>query len=98
MIDILEKILDQRRQRNWSEYRLCEKADLPQSTVSSWYRNDILPSITSLDKICKGFGMTLSQFFADEGSMMELTDDLKEVVLAFEAAYPWQKPDRPEAA
>ena len=33
-----------------------------------------------------------------EKGMAYLTDDLKEVVLAFEAAYPWQKPDRPEAA
>ncbi len=91
MTDILQKILDQRKQRNWSEYRLCEKAELPQSTVSSWYRKNNQPSIASLEKICKGFGMTLSQFFADEGSMVELSDDLKEWCDLYLAMTPEEK-------
>lgn len=33
-----------------------------------------------------------------EEAMGYLTPDLKEVILAFEAVYPWQKPDRPEEA
>ena len=78
MIDVLKKIEDLRVKHNWSEYRLSQEADLPQSTVSSWYRKKILPSIGSLDKVCNSFGMTLSQFFADEDSMLELTDDMKD--------------------
>ena len=78
MIDVLKKIEDQRLIRNWSEYRLCSEADLPQSTVSSWYRKNILPTLGSLEKVCKSFGMTLSQFLADEESMIELSDDLKD--------------------
>ena len=35
-----------------------------------------MPSIATLGAICEGFGITLSQFFA-EGEMVELTPDLK---------------------
>ena len=35
-----------------------------------------MPSLDSLEKICSSFGITLSQFFADN-DMVELTPDLK---------------------
>ena len=37
-----------------------------------------MPSLVTLDYICKGFGITLAQFFA-EGYMVELTPELKEL-------------------
>ena len=37
-----------------------------------------MPSLVTLDYICKGFGITLAQFFA-EGDMVELTPELKEL-------------------
>ena len=62
-MDILEKITKLRLENNWSEYELAERADLPQSTISSWYRKKLIPSIPSLERICDAFGITLSQFF-----------------------------------
>ena len=52
--------------KGWTEYQLAEKSGLTQSTISSWYRKNMIPSIPSLEKICTAFGITLSQFFADE--------------------------------
>lgn len=63
--DILKKILEERTKRNWSEYMLAKNSDLTQSTISSWYRRDIQPSVASIEKICRGFGITLPQFFTD---------------------------------
>ena len=77
---ILEKITELRNIRNWTEYRLSEAADIPQSTISSWYKKDMLPSITSLEKICNAFGITLSQFFMEEGSPVELTKKQQELL------------------
>ncbi len=37
-----------------------------------------MPSFQTLEAICKGFGITLSQFFA-EGDMVELSPQLKEL-------------------
>ena len=65
-MNVLDRILQLRQERGWSEYRLCQEANIPQSTVSSWYSKKSVPSIESLDKICRAFGITLSQFFAME--------------------------------
>ena len=37
-----------------------------------------VPSIATLETICSGFGITMSQFFA-EGDMIEITPELKEL-------------------
>lgn len=67
-MDVLEKIRQYRIERNWTEYQLAEKSELPQSTISSWYRKKQTPTIQSMEKICKAFGITLAQFFTDEDS------------------------------
>ncbi len=82
MIDVLEKITFYREQKNWTEYQLAEKSGLTQSTISSWYRKKIIPSIQSLEKVCDAFGITLSQFFATENEGFSLTSRQKEMVRA----------------
>lgn len=67
-MDVLEKIRKYRIERNWTEYQLAEKSELPQSTISSWYRKNQIPTIPSMEKICKAFGITLAQFFIDENT------------------------------
>jgi len=79
-MNILTKITQLRMDRNWTEYRLSEESFVPQSTISSWYRKDMLPSISSLEKICKAFGITMSQFFASENELIELTNEQKEML------------------
>lgn len=60
---VLDRILQLRLERNWSEYRLSEESGIAQTTISSWFRKDICPSIPSLEKICKAYNISLSQFF-----------------------------------
>ncbi len=72
---ILDKITQMRLERHWSEYQLAEKSGLTQSTISSWYRKDILPSIPSLTKICDAFGITLSQFFLENNDNTVLLNE-----------------------
>jgi transcriptional regulator with XRE-family HTH domain len=75
-MDILDKIRRLRIEHNWSEYQLAEKSGLTQSTISSWYRKDMQPSIASLEHICSAFNITLSQFFAaDHSGLIDLTED-----------------------
>lgn len=77
-------------QRGWTEYRLAKKCGLSQSTVANIYRRNTVPSIATLEAICNGFGITLSQFFAD-GEMVELTPDLKAVFDSWVNLTPEQK-------
>ena len=44
-----------------------------------------MPSIVTLDAICKGLGITLSQFFSDDETMVMLTEDQKQMLLKFES-------------
>lgn len=73
MTDILGLIRKNREARGWTEYQLAERSGLPQSTISSWYKKGMTPSLPSLEKICDAFGLTLSQFFADDGDRLALT-------------------------
>ncbi|MBR3077511.1 MAG: helix-turn-helix transcriptional regulator [Oscillospiraceae bacterium] len=73
MIDVLARITEYREARGWTEYQLAEKSGLPQSTISSWFRKGMMPTIPSLEKICNAFGITISQLFAREDELVALT-------------------------
>ena len=78
--DILAAITKYREERGWTEYQLAEKSGLPQSTISSWYRKNMIPTIPSLEKICVAFGITLSQLFSEERDMVSLTESQKRLL------------------
>lgn len=80
MKDILSVITVYREERGWTEYQLAERSGLPQSTISSWYRKNMIPTIPSLEKICTAFGITLSQLFAEENDLVALTDSQKKLL------------------
>lgn len=68
MINVLERITELREQKQWTEYQLAEKSGLTQSTISSWYRKNVLPTLPSLERICNAYGISISQFFDDKTS------------------------------
>ena len=80
MKDILSVITAYREDRGWTEYQLAERSGLPQSTISSWYRKNMIPTVPSLEKICTAFGITLSQLFAEEDTPVSLTDRQKKLL------------------
>ena len=84
MRDILSTITAYRQARGWTEYQLSERSGLPQSTISSWYRKNMVPTVPSLEKICEAFGITLSQLFAGDDTPVALTAKQKEMVQSFE--------------
>lgn len=80
MKDILSTITVYRQERGWTEYQLAERSGLPQSTISSWYRKNMVPTIPSLEKICAAFGITLSQLFAEGNDPVSLTEPQKKLL------------------
>ena len=66
------------QERGWTEYKLSKECGLAQSTIGNIFRRNTLPSIATLETICNGFGITMSQFFA-EGDTVELSPELKEL-------------------
>jgi transcriptional regulator with XRE-family HTH domain len=91
-LDILKKITDFRQERGWTEYQLAEKSGLTQSTISSWYRKNMLPSIPSLMKICAAFDISLSYFFLEEAEIsVSLTDRQKNIIECIAKLTPGQQ-------
>ena len=80
MKDILASITAYRLERGWTEYQLAERSGLPQSTISSWYRKNMIPTIPSLEKICGALGITLSQLFAQEDALVSLTESQQKLL------------------
>ena len=78
------------RERGWTEYRLSKECGLAQSTIGNIFRRNTVPSVATLETICRGFGITMSQFFAD-ADMVELTPDMKELFDCWICLTPSQK-------
>ena len=90
LLDIKQRIRELLNELNWSEYRLAVESGLSQSTIANIFNRNTTPSIATLEMICKGFGITLAQFFA-EGNMVELTPEQREMFDAWRTLSPEQK-------
>lgn len=49
--------------KNMSMYRLAQNAAISQSTLSNILHRQNAPEIETLERICKGLGMTIAEFF-----------------------------------
>ncbi len=77
-MDIHAKLHLLLNERGWTEYKLAKMCGLSESTIANIFRRNATPSFSTLEAICTGFGITLSQFFA-ENEMVELTPELKKL-------------------
>lgn len=78
-MDTLERIRGYMQARNWTEYRLAKESGLSQSTITNMFTRHTAPSVPTLEAICSGFGITLSQFFSGSDNLVELSDEQMEV-------------------
>ena len=89
-MDVHKRLRQLLNERGWTEYRLSKKCGLSESTLANIFRRNTIPSITTLEAICNGFGITLSQFFAED-EMVELTPELKNLFDKWISLTPEQK-------
>ena len=89
-MDVHKRLRQLLNERGWTEYRLSKKCGLSESTLANIFRRNTMPSITTLEAICNGFGITLSQFFAED-EMVELTPELKNLFDKWISLTPEQK-------
>jgi len=85
-MNVLKRINELRIDRGWSIYRLAIEAELPQSTIINMFNRETLPSITTLESICRAFGITLSEFFDTENESKSL--DQKKFIKLYESLSP----------
>lgn len=71
----LRRLLDE---RGWTAYRLAKESGLSESTLANIFKRNTVPSISTLEAVCRAFGISLAQFFA-ECDLVELSPELKEL-------------------
>lgn len=76
-MDVLKRIEQLRDERGWSNYKLAQMSGVSQTTLRNMFTRNTLPGIATLESICKGFGMTLSQFFASDNEPITLDGEQK---------------------
>lgn len=78
-MDVIDRITELTKERGWSTYKLSFKSGLSSSTLANIYRRNSIPSVATLERICSAFGITLSQFFAEDADSVPLTKEQKEL-------------------
>ena len=76
-VDTHARIRQLMQERGWTEYRLAKESGLSQSTIANLFSRNTVPSISTLESICNGLGITLGQFFSD-GNLVELSAEQKD--------------------
>lgn len=89
-MDVHAKLNQLKDAHGWTNYQLAKHCGLSESTLANIFKRNTVPSLTTLEAICSGFGITLSQFFA-EGDMVELTPELNELFTMWVTLMPEQK-------
>lgn len=89
-MDIHERLNQLLAERGWTRYRLAKECGLSEETLTNIFRRGTTPSFNTLNTICDGFKITLSQFFA-EHEMVELSPELKQVFDLWVFLTPQQK-------
>lgn len=89
--DVLKRIDQERDARGWTDYTLAVNSDLTQSTISTWRSRNLQPNLASIEKICNGLGITLSQFFSEADGKELLNKDQQHILDLWNRLSPSQK-------
>ncbi|WP_195282630.1 helix-turn-helix domain-containing protein [Harryflintia acetispora] len=64
-MDVLARIRGLMEEKNLNEYKLSQLSGVPQSTLNSLFNRNYIPSIPTLELICKGLGLTMAEFMSE---------------------------------
>ena len=82
-MDIIARIEKLLEERKWSRYRLAVEANLPHPTITNIFCRGTIPSVATLEKICKAFDITLSEFFLEDGETCAILNDEQKRLLTY---------------
>lgn len=73
-MDFYRKIDDMRVAKGWSFYKLSQESGLSQQTFTQWMGGKTIPTIQALQSVCNAFGITLAEFFAEDGVIVSTVE------------------------
>ena len=65
---VLTRINEYLQMKSWTLYRLARESDIPYSSLHSMFEKNTQPTIATLEKICSGLHINLSDFFSDKST------------------------------
>ena len=75
--EIIARIQDLCAVRGWTFYRLAKQSGITYSTLCTMLHKSTAPSIPTLVRLCRGFDITLPEFFDTNNDWAKLTCDQK---------------------
>lgn len=72
-INPLDRIRELCEEREWSYYQLSKASGIPYSTLNTMMNNKNMPSLPTLQKLCSGFGISITEFFNPAENYQNLT-------------------------
>ncbi len=60
---VFERIEELAKKKHLSLYRLAKNAEMPYSSLNNIMHRRTCPTIGTIEKLCKGLNITLSEFF-----------------------------------
>lgn len=79
------------KQRGLNERELSQRSGVPKTTINSMFHKKHNPSINTLESLCEGLGITLSEFFYEGDSDCPLTQEQRELFAKWSRLSPEQK-------
>lgn len=70
-MDVLKRLKAIMQSKDISEYKLAKLSGVPQSTINSMFRKYNNPTIYTLECLCKGLDISMSEFFYEDTQSFE---------------------------
>lgn len=86
-MDLQSKIRELMEARNWTVYRLSKESGVSWSTIRNMFYRNTEPTVPTLEALCKGLGISLSQLLLGDG-YPELAAEQKEVLARWDSLSP----------
>lgn len=80
----LKKIESICEKKGITKYKLAKQAQIPYTTLTNMFKKDTMPTLPTLQKICKGLDITMAQFFLEGEDRLDLTPRQKELLLLWD--------------
>ena len=68
----MEKLKELRKERNWSQMELSRRSGVSQSFINYLEAGEKQPTLTTLNKLAKAFGVPISDLIDDDAPKKEV--------------------------
>ena len=90
-LNIDERLKALMDERGLNMYSLAKRSNLSWNTINNLFAKKSKPTITTLEMVCKGLGITLIQFFDVTGKTVSLTAEQEHLVGRWNTLTPQEK-------